>query len=65
MKRKEAIDCNVLIVDDSAETIELIKRNLESAGYRAYSANSVQSAIVLLDSVHIDLLIDHFPQFQN
>lgn len=57
MKRKEAIDCNVLIVDDSAETIELIKRNLESAGYRAYSANSVQSAIVLLDSVHIDLLI--------
>ncbi|WP_276366022.1 sigma-54 dependent transcriptional regulator [Chryseolinea sp. H1M3-3] len=48
---------NVLVVDDSPETIELIERNLQSIGYQVYSASNVQSAIKLLDSIEINLLI--------
>ena len=55
--KKKASNIKVLVVDDSPETVELIKRNLESAGYHVYSASSVQSAIRLLDSIDIDLLI--------
>lgn len=48
---------NVLVVDDSIETIELIKRNLESASFKVYTAHQVQSAIAILSSVDIDLVI--------
>src|SRR5688572_23375467 len=48
---------HVLVVDDSPETVELIKRNLESRGYRVYTASNVQSAIKLLESLEIQLLI--------
>ena len=48
---------NVLVVDDSPETIELIKRNLESAGYHIYTANNVQSALKLLESLDLDLVV--------
>ena len=48
---------NVLVVDDSPESVELIKRNLLSKGYQIYTSNNVQSAIKLLGSVAIDLLI--------
>lgn len=48
---------NILTVDDSPETIELLKRNLESAGYQVYSASSVQSAVKLLNSLDISLVI--------
>ncbi len=47
----------VLVVDDSPETVELIKRNLNSVGYQVYTANDVQSAIKLLEAIPIDLLI--------
>jgi two-component system, NtrC family, response regulator HydG len=48
---------NILVVDDSPETIELIKRNLESEGYNISSANSVQSAVRLLNSLSVDMVI--------
>lgn len=48
---------NILIVDDSPETVELIKRNLESAAYQVYSANNVQSALKLLASIRVDLVV--------
>src|ERR1044072_5748067 len=48
---------SVLIVDDSPESIELIRRNLQLRDYRIYSADNVQSAIKLLASLPIDLLI--------
>jgi two-component system, NtrC family, response regulator HydG len=48
---------NILIVDDSLETIELIKRNLESVGYQIYSANNVQSALKLLTTLNVSLVI--------
>lgn len=57
MKKKAFTNINVLVVDDSPETVELIKRNLQSLGYEIYTANNVQSAIKLLGSVDIDLVI--------
>ncbi len=57
MKKKETTPVRVLVVDDSAETAELIRRNLESIGYYVTTASSVQSALVLLESVQPDLLI--------
>ncbi len=56
-KNADAPGYVVLIVDDSPETVELIRRNLEPAGYQVYAANSVQSAIKLLETINIDLLI--------
>ncbi|MBP9925019.1 MAG: sigma-54-dependent Fis family transcriptional regulator [Cyclobacteriaceae bacterium] len=57
MNRKINLPVDVLVVDDSAETVELIKRNLQPEGYQVYTANNVQTAIKLLDSINIDLLI--------
>lgn len=57
MKKKEFANINVLVVDDSPESVELIKRNLQSKGYQIYTASNVQSAIKVLGSVAIDLLI--------
>ena len=56
-KRTQTEEMNILAVDDSPETVELIKRNLESIGYRVYSAASVQSAIKLLNTLDIRLVI--------
>jgi DNA-binding NtrC family response regulator len=56
MKKKNA-NIKVLVVDDSPETVELIKRNLESIGYQVYSASSVQSAIRLLETIEVSLVI--------
>ena len=57
MKKKETSPVRVLVVDDSAESVELIRRNLESVGHHVYSANSVRSALALLQSVTVDLVI--------
>jgi DNA-binding NtrC family response regulator len=56
MKKKNA-EINILVVDDSQETVELIKRNLQSIGYRIYTAYDVQSAIRVFASVDVDLVI--------
>lgn len=56
MKKKNS-NIKVLVVDDSPETVELIKRNLESIGYQVYSASSVQSAIRLLETIEVSLVI--------
>src|SRR5690606_19008375 len=48
---------NILVVEDSSETVELIRRNLESVGYAVYSANNVQTAVKLLGQLDIDLVI--------
>src|SRR5689334_20434333 len=57
MKKKEVVPTKVLVVDDSPESVELIKRNLQSKGYEIYTAHNVQSAIKLLDNAAFDLLI--------
>jgi two-component system, NtrC family, response regulator HydG len=57
MKGRHSDKINILVVDDSPETIELIKRNLETLGYQIYSASNVQSAIKLINSLAINLVI--------
>ena len=56
-KTSKPTNLTVLIVDDSPESIELIRRNLQTRGYKIYSADNVQSAVKLLSTLHIDLLI--------
>ncbi|HYC85268.1 MAG TPA: sigma-54 dependent transcriptional regulator [Chryseosolibacter sp.] len=57
MKTKEQNRTSILVVDDSPETIELVKRNLESEGYEIYSASNVQSAVKLLNTLNVSLVI--------
>ncbi len=57
MKRTDISNANILVVDDMPETVELIRRNLESAGYQVYDARSVTAAVRLLNALDIDLVI--------
>jgi two-component system response regulator HydG len=57
MKPKHTGKINILVVDDSPETVELIKRNLETVGYQVYSAGNVQSGVKLLNGLNVDLVI--------
>lgn len=47
----------ILIVDDSASTLEVLQRNLSSQGYTIFIAPGVAEAIKILDSTEIDLVI--------
>jgi DNA-binding NtrC family response regulator len=44
-------------VDDSHDTLEVIRRNLEAAGYRVATANGAEQALAHLQSRPVDLLI--------
>jgi two-component system response regulator HydG len=57
MKAKTTEKNNILVVDDTPDTVELIKRNLETVGYQIYSASNVQSAVKLLNGLDIQLVI--------
>lgn len=57
MKKRDASNVNILVVDDSPETVELIKRNLETLGYHIYTAANVQSSVRLLEALDIHLVI--------
>ncbi len=47
----------ILIVDDSPETVELIRRHLEPRGYEIFTSHNVRTAIKTMNSVHPDLVI--------
>ncbi|OGF65071.1 MAG: hypothetical protein A2Y62_04635, partial [Candidatus Fischerbacteria bacterium RBG_13_37_8] len=47
----------LLIVDDSADTRELLQRNLTAHGYSVLTASNVAEALRIMDSVGIDLVI--------
>ena len=47
----------ILLVDDIADTLELISRNLTSKGYQIFTASCVPDAIKFLDSTKVDLVI--------
>ncbi|UCE66700.1 MAG: sigma-54-dependent Fis family transcriptional regulator [Candidatus Zixiibacteriota bacterium] len=48
---------SILVVDDAPDTLELLKRNLTSQGYKVYTSSGVSGAIKILESAHIDLVI--------
>lgn len=56
-KPKLNFNTSILVVDDSEETLELIKRNLESADYQVYTASSVHAAVALLNGIQVDMVI--------
>jgi len=47
-------------VDDSANTLEVLKRNLQSGGYEVYTCQAVAEALPLLEELDIDLVITDF-----
>jgi len=51
---------NILIVDDTPDTLEALQRNLASQGYRVFTAPGALEAIKILESTPIDLVITDF-----
>ncbi len=51
---------NILVVDDSQDTIEIIQRNLSAEGYPVSSAFCVSDALEILDTKVIDLVITDY-----
>lgn len=47
----------VLVVDDSPDALEVVRRNLAAAGYDVLTVPGVQEAIRALDATHVDLVI--------
>lgn len=48
---------SVLLVDDSHDMLELLRRNMVEMGFNAFASTSVVDAIELLESTEIDLVI--------
>lgn len=47
----------ILVVDDAADTLELLQRNLTFQGYETFTASSVAEALRLLEEASVDLVI--------
>ena len=47
----------ILVVDDSVDTVEVLKRNLQEVGYIVFTAYNVLDAIKVLESSPIDLVM--------
>jgi two-component system response regulator HydG len=47
----------MLVVDDSMNTLEVLRRNLESQGYRVHTSPGAAEAIELLETTPVDLVI--------
>jgi DNA-binding NtrC family response regulator len=48
---------SILVVDDAADTLEILQRNLSSKGYKVFVAGSVSEAIEFLEKTSVDLVI--------
>jgi len=48
---------SILVVDDSASTLEIIQRNLMSQGYKVFVARGVSEALEILGESDLDLVI--------
>jgi two-component system response regulator HydG len=58
--KEERNDQSVLIVDDSPKTLEVLRRNLESRGFRVLSAAGVPEALGLLELESVELVITDY-----
>lgn len=56
-KRNIVTNGNILVVDDSEDMLEVLRRNLTLKGYKTYTVSSVEEAIKMLDATLIDLVI--------
>lgn len=59
MNRKKNSDIygSILVVDDSEDMLEVLRRNLTLKGYKTYTVTNVQEALKLLDSTPVNLVI--------
>ena len=48
---------SILVVDDAEDTLEVIRRNLASKGYRVFTARGVEEAVRLLEQAPVDLVV--------
>lgn len=48
---------HILVVDDSVNTVEVLQRNLASAGYNVFTAPGVAQAVEILNGTELDLVI--------
>ncbi len=51
---------SILVVDDAPETLEILRRNLESEGYRVFTAPGVGEALAVLEATPVDLVITDY-----
>jgi DNA-binding NtrC family response regulator len=57
-KKRETISYgNILVVDDSEDMLEVLRRNLTMKGYKVYTVTSAEEAITMLESTPVDLVI--------
>lgn len=56
-KGKSKFNSSILLVDDSEDMLEVLRRNLSLKGYKTYTTQSVQEAIEILNSTEVDLVI--------
>ncbi|MCK5345002.1 MAG: sigma-54-dependent Fis family transcriptional regulator, partial [Candidatus Heimdallarchaeota archaeon] len=56
-KRNIVANGNILVVDDSEDMLEVLRRNLTLKGYKTYTVSNVEEAIKILESTHIDLVL--------
>ncbi len=56
-KGNSNINSSILLVDDSEDMLEVLRRNLSLKGYKTYTTQSVQEAIEILNSTEVDLVI--------
>jgi len=47
----------ILVVDDSPDTLEVVKRNLEAKGYKVLTSQGAVEAIKIIESTPVDLVI--------
>jgi len=47
----------ILVVDDTADTLELLQRSLSAAGYQVFAASGAAEAIAILEHTPVDLVI--------
>lgn len=48
---------SILVVDDSENMLEVLRRNLTLQGYKTYTVTNVPEALKILDSTSVDLVI--------
>ncbi len=51
---------SILVVDDVPETLEVLRRNLESEGYRVFTASGLGEALAVLEATPVDLVITDY-----
>lgn len=50
-------NCNILVVDDDKNIVEIISLYLLNSGYNVYTTNKGKQALEIIENTHLDLII--------